>query len=67
MLTGLRTAASKTDLSDILAEDVEEAMKAAAEISMGTEISGEDLSNIQALCEQVNVFSVCVFKFIRGC
>ncbi len=50
---GLRTAASKTDLSDILPEEMETGMKEAAEVSMGTEISAEDLSNIQALCDQV--------------
>jgi nucleolar protein 58 len=32
---------------------MEASLKEAAEISMGTEISPEDLSNIQALCEQV--------------
>ena len=50
---GLRTAAAKTDLSDILPEDMEAGMKEAAEVSMGTEISSEDLNNIQALCDQV--------------
>jgi nucleolar protein 58 len=54
---GLRTAASKTDLSDILPEEMETALKEAAEISMGTEISAEDLSNIQALCDQVIAIS----------
>jgi hypothetical protein len=52
-VAGLRTAASKTDLSDILPEDMEAGLKEAAEVSMGTEISQEDLSNIQALCDQV--------------
>jgi nucleolar protein 58 len=32
---------------------LEEEVKAAAEISMGTEISDNDLLNIQALCTQV--------------
>merc|ERR1712042_3487 len=41
------------DLSDILPEDVEEKVKEAAEISMGTEISGEDIINIKHLCQQV--------------
>ena len=32
---------------------VEEKVKEAAEISMGTEISEEDITNIKHLCEQV--------------
>lgn len=44
---------STTDLSDILPEDVEEKVKEAAEISMGTEISEDDILNIQTLCEEI--------------
>lgn len=40
-------------LNDILPEDVEQKVKEAAEVSMGTEISEEDLSNITNLCDQV--------------
>jgi len=50
---GLRTAAKSTDLSAILTEDLEQEVKEAAEISMGTEINQEDLDNILMLCEQV--------------
>jgi len=50
---GMRVNAAKTDLSDILPEEVEAAVKEAAEISMGTEISEVDLINIKHLCEQV--------------
>lgn len=42
-----------TDLSDILPEDLEEKVKEAAEISMGTEISEEDIMNIQILCDEI--------------
>lgn len=49
----MRVNASKTDMSDILPEEVEAAVKEAAEISMGTEISEVDLINIKHLCEQV--------------
>lgn len=42
-----------TDLSDILPEDVEEKVKEAAEISMGTEISDDDISNIRTLCDEI--------------
>ncbi|KAG6088160.1 hypothetical protein E4U15_006714 [Claviceps sp. LM218 group G6] len=44
---GMRTNVSDTDLSEILPEEVEVAIKAAAEISMGTEIMEEDLENIK--------------------
>merc|ERR1712038_256580 len=50
---GMRENASKADLSDILPEEVESAVKEAAEISMGTEISDIDLINIGHLCLQV--------------
>ena len=54
---GVRSSAATTDLSDILPEEIEGAVKAAAEISMGTEITDEDLMNIQALAEQVVGFT----------
>lgn len=41
------------DLSGILPEEIEAAVKAAAEISMGTDISDEDLETIKALADQV--------------
>merc|ERR1712127_212831 len=50
---GYKTNAASMELNDILPEDVEEKVKEAAEVSMGTEISEEDLSNITALCDQV--------------
>ncbi|KPI98449.1 PREDICTED: nucleolar protein 58 [Papilio xuthus] len=52
-LIGTRDNASKTDLSDILPEDLEEKVKEAAEISMGTEISDDDIMNIQNLCDEI--------------
>lgn len=54
---GMRSNCSTTDLSDILPEEIEGAVKAAAEVSMGTEITDEDLDNIQALAEQVVGFT----------
>merc|ERR1712093_238457 len=54
---GMRTNTSNTDLSDILPEEIETAIKAAAEVSMGTEITEEDLENIQLLAEQVVGFT----------
>merc|ERR1712153_284763 len=49
---GMVKNCAKTDLSDILPEEMESELKAAAILSMGTEISEEDLENIQALCTQ---------------
>ncbi|ORZ22217.1 hypothetical protein BCR42DRAFT_344890 [Absidia repens] len=50
---GFRTNTHDTDLSAILPEELETEVKEAAEISMGTEISEEDIENIHALCDQV--------------
>ncbi|XP_053977413.1 nucleolar protein 58 [Hylaeus volcanicus] len=52
-IIGTRENTANSDLSDILPEDVEEKVKEAAEISMGTEISEDDILNIQHLCDQV--------------
>ncbi|XP_011495780.1 PREDICTED: nucleolar protein 58 [Ceratosolen solmsi marchali] len=52
-IIGTRENAVQSDLSDILPEDIEEKVKEAAEISMGTEISHDDIINIQHLCDQV--------------
>ena len=46
---GFRTNARESDLSEILPEEIEAAVKAAAEISMGTEITDEDLEATSAL------------------
>jgi len=40
-------------LSEVLPEDLEKELKEAAQISMGTEVSDEDIENISALCDQV--------------
>jgi len=52
-LMGFRENAKSTDMSEVLPEEVEEKVKEAAEISMGTEISDEDITNIRHLCQQV--------------
>merc|ERR1712106_1098041 len=52
-LMGFRENAKSTDMSEVLPEEVEEKVKEAAEISMGTEISDEDITNIKHLCQQV--------------
>ena len=50
---GFKSNTAECDLSTILPEEVEEEVKAAAEISMGTDISEEDIENVSYLCEQI--------------
>jgi len=57
MKMGMRTNATDTDFAEILPEEIEAAIKAAAEISMGTEITEEDIDNIRSLAEQVVEFT----------
>ncbi|TVY40325.1 Nucleolar protein [Lachnellula occidentalis] len=57
MKVGMRTNCQNTDLADILPEEIESAVKSAAEVSMGTEITEQDLENIQLLAEQVVGFT----------
>jgi len=52
---GFRTNAGTCDLSAILPENVEQEVKEQAEISMGSEISDDDINNITHLCDQVNL------------
>jgi len=54
---GMRTNWEKADLAEILPEEIEAAVKSAADRSMGTEITDEDLENIQNLAEQVVQFT----------
>src|SRR5271163_2328944 len=53
LILGFRTSAADTDFSEILPEDVASALQAAAEVSMGTEISQSDLDNILLLVDQI--------------
>lgn len=59
-LVGSREHAATTDLSDVLPAELEAAVKEAAEISMGTEISDDDVENILAWCQQVIYYPTCV-------
>ncbi|RVX67673.1 Nucleolar protein 58 [Exophiala mesophila] len=54
---GMRTNWEQSDLAEILPEEIEAAVKAAADRSMGTEITEEDLENIQSLADQVVQFT----------
>ena len=53
LTVGMRENLANTDLADLLPEEIEAAVKAAADVSMGTEITEEDLENIKLLAEQV--------------
>ncbi|KAG7160176.1 Nucleolar protein 58-like, partial [Homarus americanus] len=53
MAMGTRDKAVNTDFSEILPEEIEEKVKEAAEVSMGTEVTEDDIINIHSLCEQV--------------
>lgn len=56
---GTRENAADQDFSGIPLEEEEEShLKDAAVISMGTEISAEDMMNIEALCDQVPPFEL---------
>jgi len=66
---GLRTNYSKTDFSEILPEELEGTLKAAAAISMGTEISDSDLLHIQSLASQVislMQYRAELFEYLRN-
>ncbi|EME28572.1 box C/D snoRNP component Nop58 [Galdieria sulphuraria] len=54
---GIRTNAKNTQLDDIIGGQEEKEVKEAAEVSMGTELSDEDVSNIRELCDQVITLS----------
>lgn len=53
LVVGLRENIEKCDLSDILPEEIEQRVREAAEISMGTEISEEDATFAQHLCNEI--------------
>ncbi len=60
ILSGTRDNVKTCDLSDILTEDVEERIKTVAEMSMGTEITEQDITNIWYLCDQVRTCEIFV-------
>ncbi|KAK5997256.1 Nucleolar protein 58 [Cladobotryum mycophilum] len=57
LAVGMRTNYAEADLSSILPDEVAAAVKAAADISMGTEITDEDMENVKQLAQQVIEFS----------
>jgi len=50
---GMRTNALKMDFSELLSDEMAHDLKEAAQISMGTEVSEEDIDHVQDLCVQV--------------
>lgn len=66
---GIRSAAADCDFSSILSSEVEAELKQAALISMGTEISDEDVINIRSLCAQVislTDYRATLFEYLRN-
>ncbi|KAG0147583.1 hypothetical protein CROQUDRAFT_76470 [Cronartium quercuum f. sp. fusiforme G11] len=66
---GDRTDHDKTDFSEILPEELEGTLKAAAAISMGTEISDTDLHHIKHLASQVislMQYRTELFEYLRN-
>ena len=67
---GYRSKFRENDLSQILEEEsIESAVKEAAEVSMGTEISDLDVINIQSLAEQVlsmTEYRIQLFDYLKN-
>lgn len=66
---GFRTNYGTTDFSTILPEELEETLKSAAAISMGTEISESDLIHIHLLADQVisiSQYRTELFEYLRN-
>jgi len=59
----MRENAKSIDLSSILSPSLEDQVKTAAEISMGTEIAEDDIQHIVQMCDEV-VFIVMRYKSI---
>lgn len=66
---GTRDHCKHTDFSDILDEDVEKELKSTAEISMGSDITEQDILNIQCLCTQVieiGSYRASLWEYLRN-
>nr|CAG8478950.1 9867_t:CDS:2 [Entrophospora candida] len=50
---GFRSDAQSSDLSSILPEELDKQVKEAAEVSMGSEITQDDLESISQFCDQI--------------
>eukprot|EP00285_Hemiselmis_virescens_P006667 CAMPEP_0173379728 /NCGR_PEP_ID=MMETSP1356-20130122/2556_1 /TAXON_ID=77927 ORGANISM="Hemiselmis virescens, Strain PCC157" /NCGR_SAMPLE_ID=MMETSP1356 /ASSEMBLY_ACC=CAM_ASM_000847 /LENGTH=520 /DNA_ID=CAMNT_0014333113 /DNA_START=255 /DNA_END=1817 /DNA_ORIENTATION=- len=68
-LMGMRTSCVKCDFGSILDEETEQELKEAVQISMGTEISDDDISNIRSLSDQVIALSeyrVQLYEYLQN-
>mmetsp|Transcript_3197 Transcript_3197/g.5729 ORF Transcript_3197/g.5729 Transcript_3197/m.5729 type:complete len:538 (+) Transcript_3197:204-1817(+) len=66
---GIRKNMAGLDFSDILSDDVEAEMKRTCEISMGTDISEDDIQNLSSLCRQVislSEYRVQLFDYLKN-
>ena len=66
---GVRVNFKSTDFSDILLPEVEETLKETCEISMGTEVSEDDIANVKALCTQVielSAYRTKLFDYLKN-
>lgn len=54
----MRENAKSIDLSSILSPALEDQVKTAAEISMGTEIADDDIQHIVQMCDEVLFFII---------
>jgi len=66
---GKKDKAADTDLSSILPEEIEAEVKAAAEISMGTDMADEDVSNVNYLCDQIiqiSEYRMTLYDYLRN-
>lgn len=66
---GFRSNAATCDFSVVLPEELCEEVKAAAEISMGTEISDEDMFNINSLADQIvsiNEYRTELYEYLKN-
>lgn len=64
-----RTLCSSTDFSDILPEEIEEQVKELAEVSMGTDVNEDDMSNIMQLADQVieiTAYRAQLFEYLKN-
>jgi len=66
---GMRENIANVDLAEVLPEELEEEFKELAMVSMGTEISEDDLRSIHALCEQViemDKYRAQLFEYLKN-
>merc|ERR1711979_31307 len=64
-----RVKCATTDFSDILPEEIEQQVKELAEVSMGTDVNEDDMSNIMQLADQVieiTEYRAQLFEYLKN-